>query len=893
MMKKSISKKKKLGEVIRRGSTNKVERRLQKYLDRNLELAQSRSDLLLSNENNNDDNDDNDSDNDDDERKKKKKAAQKTNSKVDNDSDNDGFESASKRRRKRRVRSKSLHHGCAKRSQKSGNRAQLVDDIEVLDKSGRATTMLHIAVSYNRVGTTLLLLSLGANVNARDHRQETPLHRAAWLGRVQLAKVLLDSGADANAESLSGLRPLHLAAHNNHREIALLLLGSGANVNARSRKGNTALHRAASAGHEDIAGFLIARGANRRIANARGHLPKLSEQADRAAETEVEYATASMAASGRALHLTQMSSVNLLGSMSPSTSAAALAAAPSVLLSPRSPAADAALIQAEAETPRSLDVRRALVLEAAGRYVSGARARIAELQTRHSKLEAMQRHVDERRASLSLMAADEPQLASLHTGAEMYESHSPPPPTRSSTHADLPPDLVARRGSHGVESYGGAFRSMYDDVATSTSSAVSDDVASNVAPYIAEIGDLDDDSDSNNGTAACVESYSLDSLRNHDDDDDDEPFANSCGSSDNDDNESARAVIVDSDDQYDGDDVDMIELHSSGGALLPPIEDSVAMLMSNVEAYDAVTPMPWETEAGGAGAVGDSHAMTLSSRHSGTAIRVDSYERDASVGMSLDSRQQRNKSDAASATLASNASNANDDKNDEQSGKIVFAGESLLVIEDYGDAKRVQSPVRSRENPRGLYSEQSCSDYSADELSVIEAMTMPGSARGAAERMSDVLRDEESSASAGSPSPGSSSLRDRSPSPAKLVKIVDDFGLDDDGGGSGRESSLRPSRGGSGSDAVSSADSRWNERYQELVDLWNTPFKESLAEKRVSVTKRVLNLAQDFMYIAQTYGRIIISEKELADSERTIPVDKRFGGKLSGDKYCVQNGMIC
>lgn len=52
--------------------------------------------------------------------------------------------------------------------------------------------------------------------------------------------------------------------------------------------------------------------------------------------------------------------------------------------------------------------------------------------------------------------------------------------------------------------------------------------------------------------------------------------------------------------------------------------------------------------------------------------------------------------------------------------------------------------------------------------------------------------------------------------------------------------------------------------------------------------RALIQLAQDFIYASSTYGRIIISELYLPESEKTIrPIP--LGGRLGGRKYIVQN----
>jgi uncharacterized protein len=62
-----------------------------------------------------------------------------------------------------------------------------------------ATQKLFEAARTGNVGDAKSALDAGADVNARDDRQQTPLHWAAMKGHTDLARLLIDKGADLNA----------------------------------------------------------------------------------------------------------------------------------------------------------------------------------------------------------------------------------------------------------------------------------------------------------------------------------------------------------------------------------------------------------------------------------------------------------------------------------------------------------------------------------------------------------------------------------------------------------------------------------------------------------------------------------------------------------------------
>ncbi len=89
----------------------------------------------------------------------------------------------------------------------------------------------------------------------------TPLHEAAANGHGQVAEMLISRGANPNARDDRGQSPLQRAAGNGHDDMVQLLLKHGADINARDAMGKTALHAAAAGGHPQLAQFLLDHGA--------------------------------------------------------------------------------------------------------------------------------------------------------------------------------------------------------------------------------------------------------------------------------------------------------------------------------------------------------------------------------------------------------------------------------------------------------------------------------------------------------------------------------------------------------------------------------------------------------------------------------------------------------
>jgi ankyrin repeat protein len=137
----------------------------------------------------------------------------------------------------------------------------LESGLDVHAKNRRKSTALHWAV--HDIEKARLLLSRGADVNARQAEGRTPLYVASMLGGGHATlRLLLEAGANPKIAAANGQTPLMAAAVRGDVTAMRLLVEKGADVNARNGAGDTALMLAATNGDPRAVGFLLERGAD-------------------------------------------------------------------------------------------------------------------------------------------------------------------------------------------------------------------------------------------------------------------------------------------------------------------------------------------------------------------------------------------------------------------------------------------------------------------------------------------------------------------------------------------------------------------------------------------------------------------------------------------------------
>ncbi|MGO8835980.1 MAG: ankyrin repeat domain-containing protein [Limisphaerales bacterium] len=129
---------------------------------------------------------------------------------------------------------------------------------------------LYAAAGKGQLRVAGFLLDHGANIEGANHH--VPLLAAARNGNRAMVELLLSRGADVNAKEVTGQTPLHIAANKGFQAVVEVLLANKADVNAQDDSGNTPLHLTAG-DQVKIIQMLLAAGANPNAENKAGRTP--------------------------------------------------------------------------------------------------------------------------------------------------------------------------------------------------------------------------------------------------------------------------------------------------------------------------------------------------------------------------------------------------------------------------------------------------------------------------------------------------------------------------------------------------------------------------------------------------------------------------------------------
>ncbi|MFH0825395.1 MAG: ankyrin repeat domain-containing protein [Pseudomonadota bacterium] len=122
------------------------------------------------------------------------------------------------------------------------------------------------AIYHGHVRPAVILVELGADLNAKDRYLRAPLHHATRSDSTELMILLLEKGADVNVTDGYGWTPLFWVAgcYVFNPERARLLVRHGADVNAKDLWGRTLLQLVSDANQSAIVELLKEHGAQER-----------------------------------------------------------------------------------------------------------------------------------------------------------------------------------------------------------------------------------------------------------------------------------------------------------------------------------------------------------------------------------------------------------------------------------------------------------------------------------------------------------------------------------------------------------------------------------------------------------------------------------------------------
>jgi Ankyrin repeats (3 copies)/Ankyrin repeat len=136
-------------------------------------------------------------------------------------------------------------------------------------------TALHVAAAAHQPAIAQRLVSLGADVQARNRRGAEPLHYAAdgspsadlsdRAAQQETIAYLIEAGADPDATDNSGVAAIHRAVRTRSSEAVSALVDHGASPLLMNRSGSTPLHLAVQNTGKSNSGSDAAKDAQRRI----------------------------------------------------------------------------------------------------------------------------------------------------------------------------------------------------------------------------------------------------------------------------------------------------------------------------------------------------------------------------------------------------------------------------------------------------------------------------------------------------------------------------------------------------------------------------------------------------------------------------------------------------
>ncbi len=145
--------------------------------------------------------------------------------------------------------------------------------VELLVAKGAKVSAFHLAAYMGDMGKLEKYLQEGINVNTPGEFNNTALHAASNSGKKNIVEFLISKGALVDAKDAFSMTPLFYAACNNYQDIVDLLLAEGADVSAKDKRGYTLLYYAVWLANKNAITLLIDKGANVNVKDVFGYTP--------------------------------------------------------------------------------------------------------------------------------------------------------------------------------------------------------------------------------------------------------------------------------------------------------------------------------------------------------------------------------------------------------------------------------------------------------------------------------------------------------------------------------------------------------------------------------------------------------------------------------------------
>ena len=155
--------------------------------------------------------------------------------------------------------------------------------------SEEGISLLHLAAANDDSEFAEVLLTRGAEVNAKSKDGYTPLHMAAWKAQLEVVEVFLAAGADIHARTQQDETPLQVAARTNpNLEVILAFLAVGADIHARTQQDEAPLHISLGKVQLEVVKIFLAAGADIHAQGLQAEMMKAMcvADADRRARTQ-------------------------------------------------------------------------------------------------------------------------------------------------------------------------------------------------------------------------------------------------------------------------------------------------------------------------------------------------------------------------------------------------------------------------------------------------------------------------------------------------------------------------------------------------------------------------------------------------------------------------------